>query len=66
MEKQTGRPAEAAPHNLILESRSRLTVTGHRTAPRVPQLRWGTSCSPYTGVSIPSWRALSWRARYSE
>ena len=30
MEKQTGRPAEAAPHNLILESRSRLTVTGVR------------------------------------
>lgn len=30
MEKQTGRPAETAPHNLILEARSRLTVTGVR------------------------------------
>ncbi len=30
MEKQTGRPADTAPHNLILESRSRLTVTGVR------------------------------------
>ena len=30
MEKQTGRPAEAVPHNLILEARSRLTVTGVR------------------------------------
>ena len=30
MEKQTGRPAETVPHNLILEARSRLTVTGVR------------------------------------
>ena len=30
MEKQTGRPADTVPHNLILEARSRLTVTGVR------------------------------------
>lgn len=34
MEKQTARPAEAVPHNLILEARSRLTVTGVRRVVR--------------------------------
>lgn len=34
MEKQTGKPAETVPHNLILEERSRLTVTGVRRVVR--------------------------------
>ena len=34
--------------------------------PAKVQLRWCTSCRPYTGVSRPTCRALSWSARYSE
>ena len=34
MENQTGKPAEPVPHNLILEERSRLTVTGVRRVVR--------------------------------
>jgi hypothetical protein len=61
--------------NCTLKRSPEVSNTQCLRQPRVPgvaagvrrrQEQWCTSASPYTGVSIPTARALSCRARYSE